>query len=118
MSRFYEMQVGIELPCKDRELAEKIFAACRQEWPFTDFELCAPILSSTSRMDMTAQSYLCGGETEDKFVDRLSRAIWTAAGQSLEIEIHAMYLEDLPYELHTRGEDDYAMWLEEQGVCP
>ena len=50
---------------------------------------------------------LCGGETDQQFAERLTRAIWIANGGSCEIEVNATYLEDLPHEDFSFDESDY-----------
>jgi hypothetical protein len=50
---------------------------------------------------------LTGGESEEEFAARISRAIWEKLGRFVPINIEASYLEDPPTETHFLDEDDY-----------
>lgn len=56
----------------------------------------------------SAEGSLCGGESEEKFTERLSLAIWRANGAYCDVTVRATYLEELPYETHCLDEADYA----------
>ena len=105
MSRYYEMDVEILGHVPEKE--DQIKMAAEEEWPFGDWW-------STGEGDIhaSAQSTLCGGESEEQFTERLSVAIWRANGSFCEVMVNATYLEDLPYETHTLDESDYARLIE------
>ena len=109
MSRLYEMTVEIK-DYKARNL-KKIVRACREEWNFTpdDFirDRTDPLAQRYDKIIATAQGNLCGGEEEQEFADRLVRAIWKANSGYCYVEVHAMYLESLPYETYTFDEENY-----------
>lgn len=86
----------------------RIEKACLAEWDF-DSEAFSVEVDSKSIRTLTGKGIgsLCGGESEEEFADRLAIAIWKANGSYCEIEVQALYLEDLPYEQHIREEDDY-----------
>ena len=89
----------------------KIIRACRKEWDFDpdDFirERTDPLKRRYDKVIATAQGSLCGGEQEHEFANRLLRGIWRANGGYCYVEVHATYLENLPYETYTFDEDDF-----------
>ena len=95
---------------KARNLS-KIVRACRKEWNFApdDFirERTDPLKRRYDKVIATAQGSLCGGEQEHEFANRLLRGIWRANGGYCYVEVHATYLENLPYESYTFDEDDF-----------
>ena len=99
MSRLYEMTVHIM--AHDRSREEAIKEAAKEIWNFDNWDF-----DGTELMGWGENS-LCGGLTEEQFADRLGPAIWKANGGFCEISVDATYLEDLPYETHCLGEDDY-----------
>ena len=105
MSRYYEMDVEILGHAAEKE--DQIKMAAAEEWPFGDWW-------STGEGDIhaSAQSTLCGGESEEQFTERLSVAIWRANGAFCEVLVNATYLEDLPYESYALDEGDYARLIE------
>lgn len=109
MSRAYEMTVEIE-DYKARNLP-KVVRACRREWDFApdDFirEKTDPLKRRFDKVIATAQGSLCGGEEEHEFANRLVRAVWKANGGYCYVEVHATFLENLPYESYTFDEDDF-----------
>ena len=109
MSRAYEMTVEIK-DYKARNLP-KIVRACRKEWDFAqdDFirEKTNPLKRRFDKVIATAQGSLCGGEEEHEFANRLVRAVWKANGGYCYVEVHATFVENLPYESYTYDEDDF-----------
>ncbi len=105
MSRFYEMTVEISghAPAKLPEIQ----TAATNEWPFDNWW---PLDDGT--MCASAQDYLAGGRTEEEFTEQLSVAIWRANGSFCQVVVNATYLEELPYEVHTLDEADYARLIE------
>ena len=92
MSRLYNMSLevtGFKMPN-----AKKIMAAAKKEWPFDDFMFN----EDTGRITGSGDANLCGGESEDEFANRLTRAIFKANGSPCKVVINATYLEDLPFE--------------------
>jgi hypothetical protein len=112
MSRLYEMTVTISgyHPAN----TDKIQAAAEREWPFTDWWDSDDEDLDTPPLEASAQSSLCGGESEEEFTERLSVAIWQANGGYCCVVVNATYLENLPYETHTLGEEDYDRLLQQK----
>ena len=106
MSRLYEMRVRVT-DFKKRKL-NRIEKACLEQWSFDSEEFSMEV-DSKSIQGLTGKGIgaLCGGESEEEFADRLAVAIWKANGGYCEVEVQALYLEDMPYEQHVREEDDY-----------
>lgn len=111
MSRFYEMQV--EITGFNPDTKEKIIEACCREWPFEPEDL-AYDPGNNGKMWALAQDNLCGGESEDEFVERLRHAVWAANGAYCQVEIQATYLEDQPREIYSSDENDYKEWLKKE----
>jgi hypothetical protein len=105
MSRYYEM--GVEISGYDPAKASQIQKAAQDEWPFSDWWS-----SGDGELRASAQDALCGGESEEKFTERLSVAIWRANGAYCEVSVDATYLEELPYESHHLDEDEYARLIQ------
>ena len=108
MSRFYEMSV--EVSGHDPAKVAEIQAAAEQELPFDDWWTRGDDDAAT--MHASAQSSLCGGESEEEFTERLSRAIWRANGGFCRVSVDATYLENLPHETYELDESDYARLIQ------
>ena len=100
MSRYYNMAVTIT--CAARERIDAVKQAAEAEWAFDDW-----FLDDDGVLTASADGSLCGGETEEEFAARLAKAIWTANGAYCGVEVHATYLDQMPYETHCFDEDDY-----------
>lgn len=111
MSRFYEMTV--RFTGHDPVKRDDIEQACAEVWPFEDF-----FESADGDIEATAKDYLCGGESDREFTDRIAKAIWTANGKFCKVEVVSVYLEDLPSELHLRDEADYKNTMGEAACEP
>jgi hypothetical protein len=103
MSRSYNMLVRVRDVTPER--VDRVKQAANEEWDFDDWHEHENSISSC------IDGYLCGGETEDEFVERLTKAIWTANGSFCEVEVNATYLDQMPYETHCLDEDDYDQFL-------
>ena len=102
MSRYYAMEVIIQNVRPDKEEAVKM--AAQNEWPFLDWD------SKACTLRASAESALCGGESEEEFANRLAQAVWDASGSFCPVEVNATYLEQLPFETHVRDQDAYDEW--------
>ena len=100
MSRAYEMSVSIE--GFDPAKADEIKHSAEAEWPFEDW-----YTHENKNMSASGQSNLCGGESEQEFSERLTKAIWKANGGFCKVEVCATCLEDLPHETYSFDQDDY-----------
>lgn len=106
MSRSYELRV--QIIDFDESRLPKIEKACLVEWPFESEEFSVEVDAKGGRtLTGNGIGSLCGGEDEDEFSDRLAKAVWVANERYCEVEVQALYLEELPYEHYDRGEEDY-----------
>ncbi len=55
---------------------------------------------------------LYGGESEDEYVERITKEIWTLEGRFVPVYITMTYLEDLPYEEYEMGKEEYLELME------
>ena len=105
MSRYYSMAVTIYGHKPNRKKA--IVKAAKEEWPFAPFEPGADEEGNHLALWSRGESNLCGGESEEEFTTRLSRAIWEANGGYCRVAVDACCLEDTPTERHELDEDAY-----------
>ena len=110
MSRYYGMYVTV----KDGDAAciEEIKTAARAEWPLEDWHEHEGTLTASGADSLT------GGESEEEFAERLSKAIWQANGGFCEVCVDATYLEELPYESYCLDEEDYRRLVEGESTDP
>lgn len=102
MSRLYEMHVSVTpADRKKLNLLAVSIAAC-EVWNFDNV-----VEDSDTEYVAYGLSQLCGGESEEDFSKRLTRAIWHANGEYCEVEVRCTYMEDLPCETYSFDEDDY-----------
>ena len=102
MSRFYGMSVRIVgFPSA---AIDQMKQAAEGEWPFENWTGDG----QTGELSSYAEDKLCGGEEEEAFAERLTLAIWQAAGACCQVTVNATYLEDLPFESYSLDEGDYA----------
>ncbi len=111
MSRRFEMTLGIQGANPDR--VEAIKKAAEHEWPFEDWDDRAGLEDPTRFLNY-AEGTLAGGETDDAFAARLAKAVWEANGGYCEVEVRAVYLDDLPCETYTFDEDEYEELVEQE----
>ncbi len=99
MSRYYNMTVMINgaNPARIRGIT----AAANREWAFEDWDTRDDFLMAS------ADDQLCGGQTEEDFVQRMAKAIWRANGGPCRIEVTATALEDPPRKSYCFDENDY-----------
>ncbi|NQU21008.1 MAG: hypothetical protein HQ567_06960 [Candidatus Nealsonbacteria bacterium] len=100
MSRSYNMLVRIRNVAPER--VDRVKQAANDEWDFDDWHEYEDSISAC------VDGYLCSGETEDEFAERLAKVIWAANGGYCNVEVVATYLENLPCETHSFDEDQYA----------
>ena len=99
MSRYYEMMITVSNLAPDRK--DAIEEAARAEWDFGD------CYEGEGSMTLSGRGSLGGGESEDQFAERITKAIWQANGHFCAVEVTATYLESLPYETYQLDKDDY-----------
>jgi hypothetical protein len=99
MSRYYNMSVTIK--GDDPERTEEIKAAADEEWGFEEW------LTHNEALFASSDGSLCGGETEEEFAERISKAIWQANGSFCDVTVNATYMEELPCESYSLDEKDY-----------
>ncbi len=93
MARGYEM--AIEISGIERERRKNVRKAVQKEWNIEVFDF--------DRRDAFAsgQGSLCGGESEEEFAERLTRAIWQANGAYCQMAVKVTYLEEIPFETYS-----------------
>jgi len=109
MSRNYSMTVFVA--DYDTEKAAAIREAAEEEWNFDDWRE-VPRHDKPPQLAGWGDDVLCGGETEDEFADRLAKAIWRANGAYCGVEVHAVFLDDLPREVYQPDHEDYRRLME------
>ncbi len=103
MSRSYEMQVEISGLDPPREEAVK--KAAESQWSFDSWP------PYDDKLLTYGEGQLCGGESEEEFVERLTHAIWEANGKFCPVAVRATYLDDLPHETYNLDGDQYNEFL-------
>lgn len=109
MSRYYLMSVEVRKPNPAR--LRDIEIAAEQEWPFEEWTW----FEKQKRMTSYAESSLSGGEGENEFADRLTKAIWKANGGYCPVLVYATCLDDLPLNLYELKKNDFANWSKANG---
>jgi hypothetical protein len=102
--------MGVEINGFSAARVEDIKTAAEEECPFAGW------LEREGELTSSAESSLCGGETEEEFADRLAKAIWTANKAFCLVDVRATYLDDLPCEIHSRDESDYERLLKDEAT--
>ena len=108
MSRYYNMSVDIVNA--DSARMEDVKAAAEAEWDFDNWYVHADILSASS------DGNLCGGESEEEFAERISKAIWQANGSFCAVTVNATYMEELPCDSYSLDEVDYHRLVTDESV--
>jgi len=109
MSRSYSMTVIVGR--YDPEKADAIREAAGKEWNFEDWHEDPPEAQRRQLMGW-GDDQLCAGEGEEEFVHRLAKAVWKANGAYCDVEVQAIYLDDLPTETYELDEDAYDRLME------
>ena len=102
MSRAYHMTVYVE--DFDAAQIENIQRSANDEWPGLELR---DNEAEEGRLFGEAENQLCGGETEEEFAARISKAIFLANQGPCVVRVDAICLEDLPYETYEHGPEDY-----------
>ncbi len=111
MSRYYNMVIKIDKYNADK--SRVIISAVAEEWIIDLRNVDDP----NERMLIGGEWYLCNGESEEEFADRVSSVIWKANDGFCNITVEAICLDDLPFETHIRNGEDYATWKNEIMQC-
>ena len=111
MSHYYEMGLEVE-DVQSQEEATKIAEVFAEQW--SDSQTNDFYDTKSKTFECFSENSLCGGETEEDFTQRLSRAIWEALGRYAPISVRATYLEDLPTDFHIADEESYQELLKTQ----
>jgi len=108
MSRLYQMEISIS-KFNDKK-TDEIEEAANNEWEGLDknFDIFNSVLNSYSK------NYLCGGEDEEEFTERITKAIWKANGAFCVVNVKATFLESLPFDEHELDEEDYNRFIEDE----
>ena len=105
MSRAYSMYVTIT--AFDDVTTPDIVEAVRREWPFGDPDVDRNDRGRPQKLSFCGNGGLAGGDTEEEFALRLSKAVWAANGDYCLVEVNATCLEDLPHNYHCLDEEEY-----------
>jgi hypothetical protein len=100
--------MDIELKGVGPDRYSAVQGAIKALWPAEDWIHTGELSSAWG------ESSLCGGESEEEFTDRLAEAIWRANEKYCQVTVTATLLENLPSEMHIRGDDDYAQWQKKE----
>lgn len=100
MSTAYEM--GVTVTHFQLNKLPAIKQAAAEIWPF-EYWFDAP----NAILRGSGQSYLGGGESEEQFAQRLAAAIWDANRRFCDVEVEAVYLENLPCESYTFDREEF-----------
>lgn len=88
------------------EKVEAIRDEVNGEWEFDSWDKIKRS-GEQSQLLGSGVGQLCGGETEQEFVDRMAKAIWRANGAFCEIEIQTVHLDDHLHDCHLVDQEDY-----------
>lgn len=102
MSRAYRMMITVN--GFDFNRYDDIDEAIRNEWTISHTWPEHPTPKDIE-VDWQGDCRLCGGESEDEFAVRVTRAIWKANGKICNVTIHATYMEEMPCESFYFGKD-------------
>lgn len=135
MSRAYNAQITLTLTESQLKRRAEIEAAAQELWAFDSFDYYdvasnpsgvtatssdiisteSPTVEKSFELTSYGEDSLCGGESEEEFVDRLSKELWKAADVGyFPVEVRMTYLEELPYEEHVRERGDYDELMKEE----
>lgn len=106
MSRWYRTKVTVTNP-KAAHLSA-LADALYNEWGFSEKLESAREDENGSHIELEGESTLCAGEGEEELAGRLAKAAWTANGEYCKVLVTTTFLDDLPYEIFSMEEDDYA----------
>ena len=103
MSRSYGM--SLKVTKHNSKKCTEILEAYRKEWTYEDYDVYVYTRDGEEHIDVCESlSSLWGGESEDEFVDRAAEAIMKANGGPCKVEITATCYENIPCEIHDRGQ--------------
>jgi hypothetical protein len=105
MSRPYNMDV--EITEHDPARSHAITAAADAEWSFGEWSEGERLDAAELLLTASGDGWLCGGESEAQFTERLSLAIWKANGCYCKVVVSATLLEMQPYKTHSLDQSDY-----------
>jgi hypothetical protein len=101
MSRSYEASITISNYNVSNEFWIK--DVCFDNWNWDELKQT----SNNNEIYGFGKSSLCGGEHEEEFARRLTRAIWKANNGFCKVEIVMTCLENLPFEVYQLDENEY-----------
>jgi len=100
--------MDVEVRSFNMKRRKAIEAAAKSEWRFSHKDKFGDILA------FWGEDYLCAGESEEEFVERITRAIWEANGDFCKVRVRATYLEKLPFEVYELGLKEYKSFMEKK----
>ena len=125
MSRAYEMEIRVEGIKKDK--IDAVLDFLEDAWfdevaDDTRMEIENGICDNpdgTIDFSMRQVGYLCGGEGENEWAERMYKGIREINDAKCKVEVEAVYLEDPPCETYSFGDDEVENDAElvEDAVC-
>jgi len=94
----------MDVTVRDVDNIADIENALDKEWAFSD------ISQLDDTLYLYGEGWLCGGESEEEFVDRIAQSAWEANEGYCEVEVEAACLDDLPYNHHIREKEQHDNW--------
>jgi hypothetical protein len=92
----------------DPSKEDLIKEASHREWNVGNNDWYSTCLTDGEEgVECCSEGVLCGGETEEEFAERLSKAVWRANGGYCVVNVVAVCLEYLPGEEYQLDEDEY-----------
>lgn len=111
MSQSYRMHLEIKNFNPHRK--DEIIAAADAMWEFEDWWETE---DAGRFMSATGDDFLTGGESDDEFAQRLSKAVWKANLGFCKVVVVSTYLENIPCETFELTEEDCKRLCAEEEV--
>lgn len=107
-----------EVNTLEKEVVLRIKRALKEEWFHDGLDTIDDITANgeKSTIEGSYDGYLCGGESEEEFSERISKAVWDIAGKFVPIDIRATYLEELPFQTYKFDKKYYNLHTEKKGL--
>jgi len=111
MSRRYAIHIEVENVTKNE------FHALKEEYEtYLDCDWSSigpPIKKGTYNAFSSGETDLCGGMSEEEYLQETSYDIWKLLGRYVKVNINFTFLEDLPVISYETDEEMYNQFIEE-----
>lgn len=108
MSRHYNMNISVQ-NIKDEKMKNRIVEILKENWDGT-----GSWYPELEELNFWGEDNLCGGEGEDEFAERIAKELCKIS-TDLELDVHATYLEDLPYNTYSFSQEKMKKLLKKLG---